>query len=722
MKTKTAIFLFSLLLILIGPSPLWGQEDTARTSGAVEILSMRKGIKELKDSKSMDYYYGDVVMKHDQVYIYCDSGFVEGKKVKAWGNVVIRQGDSLNTFGDRLDYDGETKIAHLEKNVVLDNRGQRLFTQKLTYDVHTRVATYFSGATLTDGKTFLKSKRGTYHVKTSDAFFKDSVIVSDPEFKMKTESLRYNTEIKTAYFLEPTLITHENSKIYTEGGYYQVEERFAKFDKNPQYLSDSIKSRAEQIIYDGTLKEIQLVGDAVYQEGDRRANADVMMFFEKTDHVVLNGNAVFIEGERRVEGDQLTYDRKNKKFKSDKRTKISDGSQILEADIVDFEDISGLGIARGKVSWEDTTENIRIFSEAIDYNKKEDFVKASGGRPLLVIEIDGDQLFISGDTLITYKRALNEAVVDLSAISDSLVTADSLNTTDSLAIRDSVLVDSVALVTPIPDPKMSSEDKKVDEMPEHPDDDLSEVVRDSMDMLEEGAATTPDSVKYMIVYGNVKIYKKDFRGVCDSLVYHSVDSIFTLFRDPMMWSDSTQFKSDTMQIFLKDGKMDRIDLLDNALIISTPNEVYYDQIKGRLVNAWFEEGAIDRIKVTGNAQTIYYVTDDDDAYTGVNHKLCSSLQLFFEEKKLSKIRFYNKPEGKFMPMGSTDHEALRLDGFVWNWVLRPESHQVLTDQEWIPWDELIKKEPEQSDQDEDIEGEVESEGDADESEGMKKRR
>ncbi|MBK7428736.1 MAG: hypothetical protein IPI60_17820 [Saprospiraceae bacterium] len=760
------IFSILVFLLTIGNSlSLNAQNRDTVPSGGVNILSMDNIVKTFENDIEKQYFKGNVVLRHDQVYIYCDSGNVDGKIIRAFGNVVIKQGDTLNIFGDQLYYDGYVKIADLENNVVLENRDQRLFTQKLRYDVNTKIATYNQKATLTDNKTYLKSIRGTYHANTNDAFFQDSVVVIDPGFSLKTEQLQYNTDAKMATFLAPTMISFEKSKIYTEGGYYKVQEKYALFNKNPQYLSETSKAKSDSIIYDGTLKEVQLLGNAFFEEEDTRATADKMHFYELKDIVELTGNAQYADKDRTASGDKLIYDRKNKIFRSDTRIKILDGGQSLEADITDFNSETGEGMASGKVDWQDTVQNIRILTEDVVYNKKEDYVKASGDRPLLVIELDGKKLFVSGDTLIS-KRIANPARI-LSHLEKGLLlintlskiyapdnsyldqkipfASDSMKITqkkatpvisdkeemmdadssmvvkdkmpgeipekkDEMMMQDSASKAKVVIedsTTAIADTiittdskskrkkKKKAEDKLVEKMVEKPVQDSLQVFVEPADSiipvvhlgkeLVWAPETPPDSFKIILVYPNVKIFGDDLQGICDSLAFNTLDSMFHFYTDPVLWSDTTQFHGDTIRMLVKEKKLHSMDILNNGMIISTPNQIYFDQIKGKLINAWFVEGAIDNVLITGNAETIYYVTDESGAYNGVNKKQCSKMRMTFLEKKLDNIRFYDKPEGTYFPMSKADPATMKLEGFIWSWDLKPKDIPSLTDQKWIDW-------------------------------------
>ena len=78
----------------------YGQDTT--TNGEIEIIFQQKLRTVIKDGREVNHFQGDVVFKHDDVYIFCDTGTKEDKIIRAWGNVVIKQGDKLNILRDRI--------------------------------------------------------------------------------------------------------------------------------------------------------------------------------------------------------------------------------------------------------------------------------------------------------------------------------------------------------------------------------------------------------------------------------------------------------------------------------------------------------------------------------------------------------------------------------------------------------------------------------------------
>ena len=530
-----------------------------------------------------------VELRQGNTFMYCDTARILDKKVVAYGNIIIQQGDSINVFADSLVYQGETEIADLFGSVVLEKEEQQLFTERLNYNLRSKVATYDSGALLTNGGAQLTSKKGSYYVDDDLAYFSEEVIIVDSSFTLQSDTLEFDTKTELATFHGPTLIQQDSSKIYCEAGFYDIPNKIAEFRENAQYLKDDQLATADIINYDGNLEEVLLRGNAKFNELDKAATADVIRYDQKNDVIFLEGDAYYKDATQEITSDIIEYNSETETFKTEGRALIVDGARILQADSVDYDAETGLAIATGDVIWRDTVENTIIYAEQTKYNKETDYLLASGNRPMLVSISEGDTLHLAADTLKSFKTS------------------------------------------------------------------------------EE------DSTRNFLGYPDVRIFKSDLQGLCDTVFFNGTDSIFNLKGNPILWSDSSQFLADTINIFLDSNRIDRIRFLQNALIINTEDELFFNQIKGREMTALFQESSIYKMMINGNAESIYYAMDDSTGYFGVNKSISSKMTLYFADSELSSINSYRDPTSNVFPMIGTDHEALKLPGFKWDWDRRPKS-------------------------------------------------
>jgi lipopolysaccharide export system protein LptA len=590
-------FLFILGLLAVNTTLSAQATIAADTSRQKEVLVDHADVFEYfqKNDTVLQKLNGHVELRQDSIYMYCDTAVIENEtRVYARGQVVIQQGDSLSVFADSAMYDGGVQIAELFGDVILVNKEQQLFTDHLTYDLTTKVATYDNNATLVMDETQLTSKKGYYYVREQQIYFKDSVVVVDPQFSLRSDTLGFNTETRTVSFLGPTLISNDSTKVYCEDGYYDTENNLALFSQNAQYVKGEQVAIADSIVYDGAKQVYSLEGNASFEEGARRASADNIKYDEANDKTYLIGDAKYQDEEQDIIANEIIYDAKNEQYATRGRSRISDPPQILEANQVDFSEERGIGIALGDVIWRDTSADLTIICEQADYDRKTDYLKASGGRggrPMLITMLEEDSLFMASDTLY--------------------------------ALRE----DSIA----------------------------------------------SDSARQLRAYYDVRIYSNKLQAVCDSLQYSTTDSIFRLFREPIVWSDTSQFYADTVNMQLADSKIDRIYLLDNSFILNSPDELFFNQVKGKYITAFFEENELRRMAVNGNAESVYYALDESGGYVGVNKTICSEMMLYFGNNEVEQIKFYTEPQANMLPMGQTNHQELRMPGFNWEKKYRPMS-------------------------------------------------
>lgn len=182
--------------------------------------------------------------------------------------------------------------------------------------------------------------------------------------------------------------------------------------------------------------------------------------------------------------------------------------------------------------------------------------------------------------------------------------------------------------------------------------------------------------KFMRAYGHTSILQKDVQGKCDSMIYNFNDSIISLFKSPILWSDKNQITGDTMFIRLKAGKIDNLRVNGNAFLASEVKPEYYNQISGRKMINNFDSGKLKSVYVEGNASSIYYLRDnetDSAEYTGVNKVSCGRMIIEFDSSKVRGIRFYMQPDGKMYPMNQF-----------------PETEKFLTGLDWKPGEKPIK--------------------------------
>lgn len=228
---------------------------------------------------------GDVVFRHEEALMYCDSAyFYEGtNSLDAFGHIRFIQGDTLSGFGDLLFYDGNTKLARMRKNVRLvhgraDENPTILTTDSLNYDRLAGIAYYYSGGEVKDSLNTLTSIRGNYRPQTKIAVFSHDVVLTNPKFTLSSDTLLYNTETKIADIISPTTIVYEQeTTILSSRGWYNTSnEQSMLLDRSHVNHIDGNTMTGDTIYYDKAIGFGKVLGH--------------MEMVDSAQHATLYGN------------------------------------------------------------------------------------------------------------------------------------------------------------------------------------------------------------------------------------------------------------------------------------------------------------------------------------------------------------------------------------------------------------------------------------------------
>jgi lipopolysaccharide export system protein LptA len=197
---------------------------------------------------------GNVVFEHEGAVCHADTAYFNEVKntIDAYGkSLIIHINDSLSLAGQHIKYDGNTKIAHIDGDVVLTDPKAVLYTQKLTYNRPTDIAYYNTSGRITNADNILVSQEGWFYTKIDQVYFRKDVVLTTPQYVVVSDTLQYDTQSEIAYFLGPTYITSEDSNhIYCEYGWYQTHTDVCEFQKNAVIYNQSQRIQGKTIWYD----------------------------------------------------------------------------------------------------------------------------------------------------------------------------------------------------------------------------------------------------------------------------------------------------------------------------------------------------------------------------------------------------------------------------------------------------------------------------------------
>lgn len=193
-----------------------------------------------------------VYFEHEGIEVWCDMAHYYGEEnfFKAYGNVRMKQGDTINMRSAYAEYNGNTKFAFASDKVVLTTPSNRLTTDSLFFDRNKQKSFYRSGGTVKDTASTITSIRGTYDMVKEKYAFRQNVVVTNPDYTIHTDFLDFYTENGHAYLYEPSTVETENGKVYCEKGFFDTRTNFGYFIKNSKVDYEQRTLYGDSIFFD----------------------------------------------------------------------------------------------------------------------------------------------------------------------------------------------------------------------------------------------------------------------------------------------------------------------------------------------------------------------------------------------------------------------------------------------------------------------------------------
>jgi lipopolysaccharide export system protein LptA len=183
-----------------------------------------------------------------------------------------------------------------------------------------------------------------------------------------------------------------------------------------------------------------------------------------------------------------------------------------------------------------------------------------------------------------------------------------------------------------------------------------------------------DSVRVLRAFNQVRFFRNDVQGICDSLQLSEADTIINMYHHAVVWNLERQIFGDEINVHLNDSAADWATLPTGGFMAEHLGEIYYDQLSGKKMKAWFEEKELRRLDVDGNVQVIMFPQEKDSTYNKMVSAESSYMQLNLKPKQeVDRITMWPDVSGKVTPLFLARNSDLYLPQFQWYDALRPKS-------------------------------------------------
>ena len=451
---------------------------------------------------------------------------------------------------------------------------------------------------------------------------------------------------------------------------------------------------------------IVLTGDVVFRHDSTYMYCDSAYMYESVNSLEAFGKVVIEQGDTLfIYGDYLYYDGNKSLAQLRENVLMENRGLELYTDNFDYDRIADIGYffdggmlldslneltsVYGQYSpntklahfyniVELTNPNFTLKSDTLIYNTT---TKVASILSPTVIEGDSGIIYSSKgwyDTIEDKAILLNRSVI-VSNDKSKTITADSLAYSRSTGIGEAFgnmeVNDTIRKVI------LTGDYGYYDELTDFTfaTDGAQFIEYSQMDSLFLHADTlqmkTIETEREVKAYHNVRFYRSDLQGVCDSMQYNTIDSLLSLYYYPVVWNDNYQITGDTIRVYFNQDHIEQVKVLDRAFATEHVDTAYYNQMRGRNIYAYFTEGELTKIDIEGDTESIYYPLEEGKGYVGQNTTKSSFMTIDVVNRKPVRIYWYPQSEGNMIPIPDITPENNRLKGFIDYDYLRPKNRE-----------------------------------------------
>jgi hypothetical protein len=185
-----------------------------------------------------------------------------------------------------------------------------------------------------------------------------------------------------------------------------------------------------------------------------------------------------------------------------------------------------------------------------------------------------------------------------------------------------------------------------------------------------------DSSRRLRAIDSVEIVRAELASTCGFAEFFTRGDSIHLRTTPFVWYQRTQVAGDSINVYLRQRKLDIVDVRGNALAVSQSDSSRrnrFDQLTGETMKMKFGSDGLDRIEVNDRATSVYHLYEDSLA-NGLNKTSGDKIVMVWQQdsltnkKKLAAIKVVGGVEGQYFPENlvhgkESDYALAR---FVWN--------------------------------------------------------
>ena len=461
-------------------------------------------------------------------------------------------------------------------------------------------------------------------------------------------------------------VNHDGIIMTCNKAYYFQKENYIKAFGDVQLVQgDTLFLNSKYAEYNGNMRKAYATGNAKMRSPESTLVTDTINFDRITQEVFYNTNGTITNRDNTLKSKSGKYFVAEKKFQFLTAVTITNPKYVIKSNHLDYYSNSGHSYLFGPSTI--TSKTNYIYTEKGFYDTKKNlahFLRKS--------YIKYDDRLIEGDSLY-YDRNREFA----SATRNVKIT-DSINRgiikghyAELFKNQDSMFVTKRAVA-------------------------VNFVENDSVYIHgKKMMVTGPEGNRIIRAFKNVRFYKTDMSGKCDSIHSDSKIGLTKLIGNPILWNGESQITGDIMHLIgnKTTQKLDSLKVLNNTFLVSKDTlGTGFNQVKGQNLYGKFLEGKLHEVDIIKNAEMIYFMRNDAQELIGIDKKVCSKINILFDKNTIETSTFFQQIDGDIYPENELPEPDRKLRGLVWRGDERIKSKDdIFPPEENIENDKLVQQ-------------------------------
>lgn len=434
-------------------------------------------------------------------------------------------------------------------------------------------------------------------------------------------------------------IEHEGIEMWCDLAFHYKEDNFVKAVGNVRIKQgDSVSMKSRYAEYNGNTKFAFARGKVWLKKDTTTVTSDTMYFDRNKQQAYYRTGGTVTSPNSKITSKIGRYYLETDKISFIKKVEVTNPKYVINSEQLDFYSKNEHAYLYGPTTI--VSDSSTVYCERGFYDTKNDngyFVKNS--------RIDYNNRQVWGDSLY-FDRVRNYA-----SATNNIRVKDTLNNSlikghyaEVYKNKDSVYITQRAVAITVEE-------------------------QDSMYIHGDKLIVTGKPPNRIVRgYYNVKLYKSDLSGKCDSIHVNQKTGLTQMINKPILWSADSQITGDSIHLVSNNRteKLDSLKVFNDSFIIQKDSISGYNQIRGQQLYGFFDEtNNLEKVDIENNAESIVYIREETGKLQGIDKSKSASISIIFVDRAIDEVIKYKNPAGDIWPESQWINQPQELKDFNW---------------------------------------------------------